>query len=85
MEKTTGIIRNTDELGRIVIPKELRDIFEIKEKDPIEILVNDNSIVLKKYEKSCIFCDTTKKLTKFKNKLICHKCMESITKKFIIQ
>ena len=81
MEKATGIVRKLDELGRIVIPKELRDQFDIKEKDPVEIFVDDNSIVLKKYEESCLFCSSTEELTRFKDKLICHKCMEGITKK----
>lgn len=85
MEKATGIVRKLDELGRIVIPKELRIQFDIKEKDSVEIFVNDSSIILKKHEKNCLFCGSTKKLTNFKDKLICHKCMEGITKKFIIK
>lgn len=84
MEKSTGVIRKLDELGRIVIPKEIRDGMEIKEKDQIEIFIEGNSIVLKKYEKSCIFCSSTRKLEDYKGKLVCHKCMEGITKKFVI-
>ena len=82
--KSTGIVRKVDELGRVVIPIELRNQFQIAEKDPIEIFVDGSSIVLKKYEKSCLFCGSTKKLDTFKGKLICHKCMEGITKKFVI-
>ena len=55
--KSTGIIRLLDELGRIVIPKELREKFKLKEKDPIEIFVEGSNIILRKYETSCIFCN----------------------------
>ena len=64
--KSTGIIRKVDELGRVVIPIELRNQFQIAEKDPIEIFVDGTSIILKKYEKSCLFCGNTKKLTNYK-------------------
>lgn len=76
--KSTGIIRKVDELGRVVIPIELRNQFQIKEKDPIEIFVDGSSIVLKKYEKSCLFCGNTKKLANYKDKLICNKCLKQL-------
>ncbi|MDE3839131.1 AbrB family transcriptional regulator [Bacillus methanolicus] len=47
--KSTGVVRKVDELGRIVIPKELRNTFDIKEKDPLEIFVEEDKIILKKY------------------------------------
>ena len=74
--KSTGIVRKVDELGRVVIPIELRNQFQIAEKDPIEIFVDGSSIVLKKYEKSCLFCGNTKKLVTYKDKLICNKCLK---------
>lgn len=77
--KSTGIIRKVDELGRVVIPIELRNKFGIQEKDPIEIYVDGSSIVLKKFEPNCIFCGNTKKLVPFKDKLICSKCSNSIS------
>lgn len=76
--KSTGIIRRMDELGRVVIPIEIRNQFDIAEKDPIEIYVDGSNIVLKKYEESCIFCGNTKNLSEYKNKLICDKCAENI-------
>lgn len=76
--KSTGIIRKVDELGRVVIPIELRNQFQIAEKDPIEIFVDGTSIILKKYEKSCLFCGNTKKLTNYKDKLVCNKCLKQI-------
>lgn len=76
--KSTGIVRKVDELGRVVIPIELRTQYNIQEKDPMEIFVDGNSIILKKYEKSCLFCGNTKKLSEYKGKLICSKCLKQI-------
>ena len=78
--KSTGIVRRVDELGRVVIPIELRTQFQIAEKDPIEIFVDGSSIVLKKYEPNCIFCGNTKKLVSYNDKLICSKCATKINK-----
>ena len=78
--KSTGIIRKVDELGRVVIPIELRNQFHIAEKDPIEIFVDGSTIILKKYEKSCLFCGNTKKLTTYKDNLICTKCLKQLKK-----
>ena len=72
--KSTGIIRKVDELGRVVIPIELRNTLKIAEKDPIEIFVDGSSIILKKYEPNCVFCGNSKKLVSYKDKLICEKC-----------
>ncbi len=55
--KATGIVRKLDQLGRIVIPKELRNTFYLKEDDPIEIYVDGNDIILRKYQPACIFCN----------------------------
>lgn len=77
--KSTGIVRRVDELGRIVIPIELRNKFNISEKDPIEIYVDGSSIILKKYEPNCIFCGNSKNLIQYKDKLVCTKCSKSIS------
>lgn len=79
--KSTGIYRRVDELGRIVIPIELRSKLNIKEKDALEIFVDGNSIILKKFEKNCIFCGNTKNLIEFKDKQICPKCLDKIKDK----
>ena len=85
--KSTGIIRRMDELGRVVIPIEIRNQFNIAEKDPVEIYVDGSSIVLKKFEPNCIFCGNTKNLATYhdtKNlatyhdKLICQNCAKKI-------
>ena len=78
--KSTGIVRRVDELGRVVIPIELRTQFGIAVKDPIEIFVDGTSIVLKKYEQSCIFCGNTENLKEFKGKLVCDNCSKEIFK-----
>ena len=76
--KSTGIVRRMDELGRVVIPIEIRNQFNIAEKDPMEIYVDGSTIVLKKFEPNCIFCGNTKNLLEYKDKLICEKCSKKI-------
>lgn len=78
--KSTGIIRRVDELGRVVIPIEIRNQFNIVEKDSIEIYVQGSSIVLKKFEQNCIFCGNTNDLLSYNNKLICQNCASQIGK-----
>lgn len=74
MVKSTGIVRKVDELGRIVLPIELRNVLHIKEKDSIAFFTEGESIVLMKYEPSCIFCGNASNVTHFKGKLICNDC-----------
>ena len=76
--KSTGIVRRVDELGRVVIPIEIRNQFDILEKDPIEIYVEGSSIILKKFESNCIFCGSTKDLSSYHDKLICKNCTKKI-------
>ena len=77
--KATGIVRKVDELGRIVIPIELRNKLDIAIKDPIEIFVEGSSIILKKYEPNCVFCGNSKELTSYKDKLVCSKCVNKLS------
>ncbi|MDD2483920.1 MAG: AbrB/MazE/SpoVT family DNA-binding domain-containing protein [Eubacteriales bacterium] len=79
--KATGIVRKVDELGRIVIPIELRRTLDIDIKDPIEIYVDEDFIMLKKYNPSCIFCGSMAELKNFNGKNICKKCLEEMTSK----
>lgn len=76
--KSTGIVRRVDELGRVVIPIEIRNQFNIVEKDPIEIYVDGSSIVLKKFEPNCIFCGSTENLYEYNDKLVCKECSKKI-------
>lgn len=76
--KSTGIVRKVDELGRVVLPIELRKNLNVKEKDSLEIYVNGNQIILKKYEPACIFCGNASEMTVFKGKNICKHCIKQI-------
>lgn len=76
--KSTGIVRKLDELGRVVIPIEIRNQFDISQKDPVEIYVDGSSIVIKKFEPNCIFCGSTKNLVTYHDKQVCKKCSEKI-------
>ena len=76
--KSIGIVRRVDELGRIVLPIELRRTLDIAEKDPLEIYVDGSTIVLKKYRTSCVFCDSTKDVTTFKGKNVCSRCLREL-------
>ena len=77
--KSTGIIRKLDELGRVVIPIELRNKFHLTEKDPIEIYVDGTNIILKKYGVNCIFCGKTENLRDFKDKPVCVSCLNKLS------
>ena len=77
--KSTGIVRKVDELGRVVIPIEIRNKFDIAEKDPIEIYDEGSTIILKKYEPNSVFCGNTKSLISYKDKLVCSKCAEKLS------
>ena len=79
--KSTGIVRKVDELGRIVLPIELRRTLDIAEKDSLEIYVDESTIVLKKYEPACIFCSNAKNVVNYKGKNICAVCMKELKKK----
>ncbi len=76
--KSTGIVRNVDELGRIVIPKEMRTKMNIKNSDPVEIYVENDRIILTKYQHVCIFCGKTEGLVSYKDKKVCPACLEDI-------
>ena len=78
--KSTGVVRKVDELGRIVIPMELRKTFGIQIKDALEIYTDENKIILKIYEPACIFCGSANEVKFFKNKIICSECVENIRK-----
>jgi len=76
--KSTGIVRKVDELGRIVLPIELRRTLDIAEKDSLEIYVDGSSIVLKKYQPACIFCDDASNVINYKGKNICAACLKEL-------
>ncbi|URZ06433.1 AbrB/MazE/SpoVT family DNA-binding domain-containing protein [Clostridium felsineum] len=76
--KSTGVVRQLDPLGRIVLPIEIRRTFDLKEKDALEIYVDGENIVLKKYNPACIFCGEASEVVNYKGKKICKKCLEEL-------
>lgn len=79
--KSTGIVRKIDDLGRMVIPIELRKTRNINKKDPMEIFVDGNEIILRKYEPVCIFCGSADDIIEFEIRTICESCKEKIANK----
>ena len=78
MMNSTGITRKLDELGRIVLPMEIRNKFNINPKDALEIFIDGDKIVLKKYEPCCIFCGNTSDNVLYHEKRVCKKCIEKL-------
>lgn len=76
--KATGIVRRIDELGRVVLPIELRRTMNLNVKDPMEIFLEDDCIILRKYEATCLFCGGNHNLLSFKGKLICSDCLKQL-------
>lgn len=76
--KSTGIVRKVDELGRVVLPIELRRTLDIAERDALEIFIEGANIILKKYEPACIFCGDAKDVNNYKGKNICTVCMKEL-------
>lgn len=72
--KSTGVVRKLDDLGRIVLPIELRRTLDISVRDTLEIFVEDDKIILKKYHPACIFCNDARNIQPFKGKLVCTSC-----------
>ncbi len=76
--KSTGVVRKVDELGRIVIPVELRSTLDIDVKDALEIYVDGDQIILKKYEPACIFYGDARDVVNYRSKNICKKCLAEL-------
>jgi len=79
--KATGIVRRVDELGRVVIPIDLRRTLNIEEKDGLEIFVDNDRIILQKRGPACVFCGESDIVTRFKGKTVCGKCLAKLTEK----
>lgn len=76
--KSTGIVRRLDSVGRLVLPIELRKTLDLDNNDPVEIFTEGNTIILKKFERSCVFCGEAEDVVEFKDKSICPKCLKLI-------
>lgn len=78
--KATGIIRRVDEVGRIVLPIELRSVLGIDNRESVEIFTEDDKIILKKYQPSCVFCGESNDVITYKGKSVCPACIAEIAK-----
>ena len=76
--KSTGILRSVDELGRIVLPKSMRQNLEISERDQLEIYTEGDRIILRTYQPSCVFCETSENIVFFNGKRVCSACLEEL-------
>lgn len=77
--KSTGIIRKVDDLGRIVLPIELRRMLDIAERDELEIYIENDHIILQKFEPACIFCGGARGLVTYRDKNICQECIRKMS------
>lgn len=78
---STGIVRRIDSVGRFVLPIELRRTLEIADNDSLEVFIEDNTIILKKYQPACIFCGNARNVSTYKGKNICAACMQELKEK----
>ena len=79
--KSTGIVRKVDELGRIVLPIEMRRTLDIAEKDTLEVYVEGDSIIFRKYQDACVFCDSVRDLVNYKGRCVCQDCIAMLSRK----
>ena len=79
--KSTGIVRKVDELGRIVLPIEMRRTLDIAEKDSLEIFVEGENIILRKFQNACVFCGSVREINSFKGHCVCAECIGELVKK----
>ena len=79
--KSTGIVRKVDELGRIVLPIEMRRTLDIAEKDTLEVYVEGDSIILRKYQDACVFCDSVRDLVSYNGRCVCQDCIAMLSRK----
>lgn len=77
--KATGIVRKVDELGRVVIPIELRRTLDITHNDSLEIYVEGEQIILRKYQPACIFCGEVSNVETFRGKKVCQSCLQALS------
>ena len=79
--KSTGIIRKVDDLGRVVLPIEFRRVLDISERDELEIFLENDQIILQKFEPVCVFCGGTQELINFDRKNVCRACIRKMAER----
>jgi len=75
-----GIKRNLDNLGRLVIPKEIRKSHNLKKNKAVLITIKENHIEISNYNKGCVFCGSEKKPINFNNQIVCQECLNKLKK-----
>lgn len=81
--KATGMVRRITELGHFVLPAELRRNMGINVKGKVEVIIDDEMLIIKKYKPACFLCDSTINVKIFKRRFVCSKCIEAIRSLFI--
>lgn len=81
--KPVGIVRQIDGLGRVVIPKELRRILDVSEGDSFELFIEDNTIIMRKYQPACLICGNAKNIVTFKGRNFCPDCIKEMSGKLL--
>ncbi len=81
--KPIGIVRQIDGLGRVVIPKELRRILDVSEGDSFELFIEDNTIIMRKYQPACLICGNAKNVVTFKGRNFCPDCIKEMSGKLL--
>ncbi|RKQ85647.1 AbrB/MazE/SpoVT family DNA-binding domain-containing protein [Brockia lithotrophica] len=76
--RTTGIVRKIDELGRIVIPSDIRRELGLGERDLVEIAVERDAIVIRRFEPACVFCGSREDLFEYRGKTVCRRCAQAL-------
>lgn len=76
--KATGIVRKVDELGRIVVPIELRRSLGIGDRDAVEMFMENGSIIIRKHQPSCVFCGSTEDVVEYRQKVVCKNCIDTM-------
>ena len=80
--KSTGVVRRLDELGRIVLPIEIRKTLDLQQKDAVEIFIDEDKIILQKYQPACIFCNQVDNIVYFGGKRLCASCIAKMKEQF---
>lgn len=79
--KTTGIVKKIDQLGRVVVPREIRRSLMLEESDPVEMYLENGAVIIKPYKPNCIICGGADDIVLYKTKKICSDCVEGLTLK----
>lgn len=77
--KSTGMSRPIDSLGRIVLPIEIRRTLDLSVRDTVEIYIEEDKVILKKYSPTCVFCGNSENVTQYRGKLICQECLDDLS------